>query len=81
MFIRAPLASISGNKTLRKELSLFDISQIAGLFRADLTLTQIHRNLNVPRIKIQSVLGRLRTEPSGINDDLKGHVERAQTGH
>ena len=63
----ASLASISGNKTSRKELSIFDKGQISGLSRADLTLTQIHRNLNIPPSTIRSVLERLDTQPTEVN--------------
>ena len=67
MLRRAPLASISSNKTPRKELSIFDKGQISGLFRASLTLTQIHRNLNISSSTIRSVLGRLDTQFTEVN--------------
>ena len=68
MLRRALLASIPDNKTPKKELSLFDPGRKADLSRANLTSTEIHRNLDVPRTTIQSILGRLHTDFSGFNE-------------
>jgi len=60
MLRRAPLTTISGNKTFRKELDL--LTKEVGT-----TLTQISRNLNVPRSTFYEVLKRLQTIPFGLS--------------
>jgi len=61
MLRRASLTTISGNKTLRKELDLLTKGKITGQAELGATLTQISRNLNVSRIIINEVSGRLCT--------------------
>ncbi len=72
MLRRAPLSTISGNKTPRKELDLLTKGKITGQAELGATPTQISRNLNVPRTTINGVLGRLCTAPSGVNKPRSG---------
>ncbi len=72
MLRRPSLTPISGNKTPRKELDLLTKGKIAGEAELGVTCTQIGRNLNVPRITVQSFLGRLQTTPSGVNKPRSG---------
>ncbi len=72
MLRRAPLTSISGNKTPRKELSLLAKGEISGQAKLGLTPTQIARSLDVPPSTVRSVLGRLQTTPSGVNKSRSG---------
>jgi len=72
MLRRAPLTTISGNKTFRKELDLLTKGKITGQAELEATLTQISRNLNVPRIIINEVLGRLCTAFFEVNKPRSG---------
>ncbi len=72
MLRRAPLTSISGNKTSRKKLSLLAKGEISGQAKLGLTPTQIARSLDVPPSTVRSVLGRLQTTPSGVNKSRSG---------
>jgi len=72
MLRRAPLTSISSNKTSRKKLSLLTKGEISGQTQLDLKFTQIGQNLNVPRIIVQSVLRRLQTIFFKVNELRSG---------
>ncbi len=72
MLRRTPLTSISDNKASRKELDLLTKEKIAGQSELEAGLTQIERNLNIPRITVQSVLRRLETTSSGVNKVRSG---------
>ncbi len=72
MLRRTPLTPISGNKTSRKELSLLIKGQISGQTQLGLKLTQIGRNLNVPRTTVQCVLKRLQTTFFEVNEPRSG---------
>ena len=67
MLRRKALAAISDNETHRKKLDLLTKGKIAGQAKLRATFTQIERNLNVPRITVQSVLQRLETTFSRVN--------------
>ncbi len=66
MLRRASLTTVSGNKTLRKELDLLTKGKITGQAELEATSTQISRNLNVPPT-INGVLGRLYTALVEVN--------------
>ncbi len=67
MLRRTPLTSISGNKAPRKELDLLIKEKIADQSELEAELIQIERNLNIPRIIVQSVLRRLKTTSFEVN--------------
>ena len=67
MLRRASLTTVSGNKTLRKELDLLTKGKITGQAELEATSTQISRNLNVPPTTIYGVLGRLYTALVEVN--------------
>ncbi len=67
MLRRAPLTTISGNKTSRKKLDLLTKGKITGQAELEATPTQISRNLNVLRIIINEVLERLCTAFFEVN--------------
>ena len=67
MLRRASLTTVSGNKTLRKELDLLTKGKITGQAELEATSTQISRNLNVPPTTINGVLGRLYTALVEVN--------------
>ena len=69
---RAPLTPISGNKTPRKELNILTKGEILGQAKLGATLTEISRNLNVPRSTVYGVLDRLHTTPSGVSKSRSG---------
>ncbi len=72
MLRRTPLTPISGNKASRKELDLLTKGKIADQSELEAGPTQIGRNLNIPRITVQSVLRRLETTFSGVNKVRSG---------
>jgi hypothetical protein len=72
MLRRASLTTISGIKTLRKELDLLTEGKITGQAELEATPTQISRNLNVLRTTINEVLGRLYTASFEVNKPRSG---------
>ena len=64
---RAPLTPIDGNKTVRRELSMFIKDGIFSLAAADCTTMQISRQMNIFRTTIQNYLKRSQTTLNGKN--------------
>ena len=64
---RAPLTPIDGNKTVRRELSMFTKGGISSLAAAGCTTMQISRQMNIFRTTIQNYLKRSQTTPNGEN--------------
>ena len=74
MLRRASLTSISDNRTPRKEHDLLIKGQILSQAKAELTSSQISRNLELPRISVRDILRRLNTDSTGINKSRFGRL-------
>ena len=69
---RASLIPISGNKTLRRELSEYTKGGIAFLAAAGITFTEISRQMNVFRSMIRDFLSRSQATFNGQNKSKCG---------